>query len=153
MYSIQNTLFDINDYAISSEEASNDNSRIGATSELAFALKVHALGFDIYSPWGHAQKTDLIIRKPLSRPLSIQIKKATAKSNETWQVSTSTKKRTANGVIWNNYKIGDFDILAAHILELDCWSLWRIEDIAGKSSIHWHKYSTHRNNFDLLESK
>ena len=151
MYSIQDTLFNIDDYGIVSDEVSNDNARIGATSELTFALKAHSMGYEIYSPWGHAQKTDLIIRKPPFRPLSIQIKKATAKSNEVWQVSTSTKKRTANGVIWNNYKIGDFDILAAHILELDYWSLWRIEDIAGKSSIPWNKYSTHRNNFDILE--
>jgi len=151
MYSIQDTLFDIEEYRTDNCESSNDNCRVGVTAEIAFSLKVYPMGYDVYLPLGHAQKTDLIIRKPPYPPKSIQIKKATAKTNESWQVSTSTKKRTAlNGTTWTNYELGDFDILAAYISELDCWALWRIEEIAGKSSIQWNKFS-HRNNFDILE--
>ena len=88
----------------------------------------------------------------MCKPKAIQIKKATSRGGLTWQVSTSTKKRTATqGSVYTNYQMGDFDILAAYIAEVDCWALWRIEEVAGKASVAWNKFKTHRNNFELLD--
>lgn len=149
----QGTLFDIEQYrdAISIDR-SNENCRIGAAIEMAFALKVYQMGYDVFMPWGHAQKADLIVRKHPFLAKSVQVKKATPKSNVSWHISTSTKKRTASsGSTWTNYETGDFDILAAYVSELDCWALWTINEIAGKSSVQWNKFSAIRNNFDLLD--
>ena len=153
MYSFQDNLFDPEPITKSDLLLSgNDNCRLGVVTEMLFATEMLQRGYDVFSPLGHSQKADLIIHKPPFKAKAIQVKKGTYKSSVTWQISTSTKKRTASeGSVYTNYKIGDFDILAAFISELNCWALWRIEEIAGKSSVTWNKFETHRNNFYLLD--
>lgn len=153
MYSIQDNLFDLHDFTEKlTSEKSNDNCRLGVVTEMIFATIMLERGYDVFSPLGHSQKADLIVHKPPFKSKAIQIKKGTSRGGVSWQISTSTKKRTAaEGSVYTNYQIGDFDILAAHIAEVDCWALWRIEEVAGKSSVTWNKFETHRNNFDLLD--
>jgi hypothetical protein len=153
MYSIQDNLFDLEPITKSDLLLSgNDNCRLGVVTEMIFATIMLERGYDVFSPLGHSQKADLIVHKPPFKSKAIQIKKGTPRGGATWQISTSTKKRTAaEGSVYTNYQIGDFDILAAHIAEVDCWALWRIEEVAGKSSVTWNKFETHRNNFGLLD--
>jgi hypothetical protein len=155
MISLQETLFDLTEYSLECDERkSNHNSMVGTLSEIMFMSEAASHGFHVFMPIGHAQKADCIIWKPQAKPITIQIKKAGAKSINSWQIPTSSKKSSCNanpndrGSLYTNYTEGDFDILAAHITEQNCWALYRLKDICGQTSIRWT--GSPRNNFELL---
>jgi hypothetical protein len=155
MISLQETLFDLTEYSLECDEKKgNDNARTGTLSEIMFAIEAAKNGFDVFMPIGHAQKADCIIWKSPAKPISVQVKRAGSKSINSYQISTSSKKPSCaanpndRGSLYTNYHEGDFDVLAAHIAQQNCWALYRLKDICGQSSIRWN--GSPRNNFELL---
>jgi hypothetical protein len=154
MISLQETLFDLTEYSLEyDEKKGNDHARIGTLSEIMFMSQAASHGFHIFMPIGHAQKADCIIWKPPAKSITVQIKKGVFRSN-IWEISTSAKRRSCaanlndKGSLYTNYNEGNFDILAGHITEQNCWALYRLKDICGRSSISWK--GSPRNNFELL---
>ena len=149
---MQFDLFDLQQFQETiCDTQSNDNCRFGLISEMQFVLKAIELGYSVFTPYGHAQKVDLVLHKPQSKAITIQIKKATPIAGDKWKISTSCKKRTSKGTFYTNYQRGDFDYLVAHIAELNLWSIYRIEEVSGKSSVGWDRFGSRRNNYEILE--
>jgi hypothetical protein len=156
MILLQENLFDSCEFEKSELDIKSiGHCDIGTISELQFMVEAAQSGFVVFTPIGHSQKADVIIWKKPNKPITIQVKKAVHKKGFSWQVSTSSKKSSSQfnpkitNSLYTNYIIGDFDILAAHIVEQNCWALYRLEDICGKSGISWN--GTPKNNFELLE--
>jgi hypothetical protein len=147
---LQHSLFDESDYIANKKNEGNLRIDIGTISEIDFMSKASQMGFIVFLPIGHDTKADVIIWKKPKKPITIQVKKALLTKYGTWTIKTctgnghKTKKR-----ISNRYIKGDFDILAAHITEKNCWAFWRLEDICGKTSMPW--YGSPINNFELLD--
>jgi hypothetical protein len=155
-YLLQEDFFDLSEFTRNEENSKgNQNCDIGTISELQFMVEAAKNGFTIFTPIGHSQKADIVIWKKPKKPITIQVKKAVFKKGFSWQISTSSKKSSSQfnpniiNSLYVNYIAGDFDILAAHITEHNCWALYRLIDICGKSSIGWN--GSPKNNFELLE--
>jgi hypothetical protein len=155
-YLLQEDFFDLSEFTSNKENLKgNQNCDIGTISELQFMVEAAKNGFTIFTPIGHSQKADVVVWKKPNKPISVQIKKGLFESSGNWKISTSSKKPSCmankgeKGSLYTNYVDGDFDVLAAHIVESGCWALWRLKDIAGQSSIRWD--GSPKNNFELLE--
>ena len=155
MVELQDTLFDLSLYSLECDEKKgNTNAKTGTISEIMFIAEAAKSGFDVFMPIGHSQKADCVIWKSPAKPISVQVKKGVARTANSWQISTSSKKPSCQanpnekGSLYTNYNEGDFDIIAAHIAEQNCWALYRLKDICGHSSINWT--GSPRNNFELL---
>lgn len=150
---LQHSLFDESPYIVYSKKEGNSNCDIGTFCEINFMSEAVKNGFVVFTPIGHSQKADLIVWKKPNRPISVQVKKGVLRESGTWQISTSSKKPSClnsnkESSLHTNYVEGDFDVLAAHIVEQNCWALWRLKDISGKSGITWD--GSPKNNFELL---
>jgi len=151
---LQESLFDDSIYIVDNRPNLNSNNSVGTISEIEFMSMAARNGFVVFVPIGHNQKADLVIWKKPNRPISVQVKKAVLRESGTWQVSTSSKKpscftnKNNSDSLHTNYIEGDFDVLAAYILERNCWALWRLKDIVGSSGITWD--GSPINNFELL---
>ena len=131
----------------------------GDIAEIAFIHEIYKRGFKAFIPYSHDSKTDVIIKQPGERPISVQIKKGTLQKaaphlTQTWKAlvgSAKSSNRRCNGTPrFTKYKPEAFDILAVYIQEHDKWVLHRLSDIVGKASIRWN--NKHAScNWDLLE--
>jgi len=145
-------LFNLDDYTVNQEETSgviSSNNHVGDISELTFVLEAKKRGYDVFSPFGHSTKADLVIRKPSCKCLTIQVKTGTYQKPkmshhlERWKfmVGSGRPSCAANpndyGLRYKKYKRGDFDVLAAFIPEREVFSFYLLDDIVGKSSITW----------------
>jgi hypothetical protein len=155
IYLLQDDFLDLCESAVNKSDLETaSHCDIGTISELEFIVEAAKSGFTIFTPIGHSQKADVIVWKKPNKPITIQIKKGFLEDSGNYRISTSSKKPSCmankgdKGNLYTNYIEGDFDVLAAHIVEHKCWALWRLRDIAGQSSIRW--YGSPKNNFDLL---
>ncbi len=132
----------------------------GDIAETCFIHQCYLRGFKAFLPFSHDTKTDVIIKRPGERPISVQVKKGTLQKNpphltQTWKAlvgSAKSSNRRDNGVPrFTKYKAHAFDVLAVYIQEHDKWVLHRLADIVGKASIRWND-DHDADNWNLLEN-
>jgi hypothetical protein len=122
--------------------------RKGEIAEQLFAAAAMVHDFDIFVPVGHAQTADLIIMRPGSRPLAVQVKTGYIEEGyDSYSVNVGRGK-----LIKTAYKAGDFDVLAAYLPDLNQFVLWTFEDLQGRKKLRYSP-TRHRKpgNWKLLD--
>ena len=132
-------------------------NRSGDEAELAFLLEASKRGYDIFIPFSHCTKVDVIIMKPGNQPITVQIKKGThlkENSRPTYKVlvgsAKSSNRRATKTPRYNRYTKNDFHILAVHIAEYG-FSFWKVEDVCHQSTFRWNEDKP-SNNWELIDS-
>jgi hypothetical protein len=158
-------LFDLEPYTIPTANQSSVSATcdIGAYAEMRFCGMALSHGFEVFLPFSHSTKTDVILLSLDSDPIRVQVKKATfQKKNQShhidsWKfmVGSGRPSCAANpndyGVRYRKYALNDFDILAAYILERDVFAFYKLTDIQGLSSYRWDATKT-ANNWEIFNA-
>jgi len=148
---MENNLFEIDDYTIERETngSISETCNAGALAELKLCCAAAEKGFEVFTPLSHSTKTDLIIMKPQGIPIRVQVKKATYQKKispnrmDVWKfmIGTGRPSCAANptdyGVRYKKYVDGDFDVLAAYILERNTFAFYHLKEISGVSGLRW----------------
>jgi hypothetical protein len=143
--------------AESSPEVNSESCNQGDIAECNFIYMAKLKGFEVFTPIGHSTKVDIAIRKPGRKFVGVQIKKATYQKGGSWKFMCGSGKPScaANpkdyGARYTPYKKGDFDILAAYIIEKDYWLFYNLDRVAGKSSIRWSELKNFQNNWEIFD--
>ncbi len=139
-------------------EKSPSSCNIGLGAEVAFASKAISMGFTVFMPFGHSQKADLVIWKPPSRAITVQVKKATYQKdggNFKFMIGSGKPSCASNpldyGLRYTPYQRGDFDVMAVYMAERQSFVIYKLEDIVGKSSMRWTAGRNSENNWDVLD--
>lgn len=124
----------------------------GTHAELLFCAEATARKFNILMPMGTTSSTvDVWVAPVAGRPISVQVKRAWVDSKRRlYQVKVSRRgTRSKKGV---RYKVGDFDILAAYLPDVNQFVLWKFKEIRKRSKISYTP-RLHRQpgNWELLE--
>ena len=134
--------------------------KAGLIGELKLALEATSRDWQVFLPNTHHTKVDMILMKPPGRPITVQVKKGClqrqAKPHHaaSWKVligSCKSSSTTSKAPRLNRYQVGDFDIMAVYIAELDVFAFYKLADIAGRSSMRWNERRSRRNNWELLQ--
>jgi hypothetical protein len=125
------------------------NSEKGHCAEARFVYEVCDRGWKVYVPIGHAHAADIIIHRPPHHPVPVQVKTATYYANrDDYGFKCGRGK---NRVI--PYIVGDFQILAAWLPNLQKFVFWRFDEIADRKKIcYTPRLHRQPDNWDLLDS-
>jgi hypothetical protein len=159
----EETLFDLTSFTLPEVEkrSISETCDIGAYAEMRFCGMAMSLGYEVFLPFSHSTKTDVILLTLDSKPIRVQVKKATyQKKNQShhcdsWKfmVGSGRPSCAANpmdyGLRYRKYEINDFDILAAYILERDVFAFYDLSEIHGLSSCRWD-ITKRTNNWEIL---
>ena len=157
-------LFNLEEYTVKriSNGSISETCNVGAFAELKLCCAAIERGFEVFTPMSHSTKTDIILMLPQSNPIRIQVKKATfqkpssANQSDAWKfmIGTGRPSCAANpsdyGLRYKKYIDGDFDLLAAYILERDIFAFYKLEEISGASSMRWD-LTKRSNNWEIME--
>lgn len=128
------------------------NCEKGTHAELLFCAEATSRKFNVLIPMGPTSSTvDVWVAPVAGRPISVQVKRAWIDvKRRLYQVKVSRrgtrKKKQAK------YKVGDFDILAAYLPDVNQFVLWKFKEIKKRSKISYTP-RLHRQpgNWELLE--
>ena len=132
----------------------------GTLAEMIVATEAMKRGYSVFFPVGHAHKADLILWRPPFSPVTVQVKKATWQKGGAFKFMIGSGKPSCAvsekdyGLRYTPYKKGDFDVICAYIQERDDFVFYRLNEIAGKSSIRWRPDNGQRvNNWEDIEEE
>lgn len=135
------------------EARSRTACQIGDIAELKLCVELRERGCEIFTPFGHATKVDLIVIDPKKRARRVQVKKASKTFNKetrkgkgrgsySWYVNTcqvGTSKPAKDRPRFTHrraaYSVDDFDVLAVYSQEYDMFLFFDSERVCGKTSI------------------
>ena len=135
-------------------------NQAGDIAELALALAATKKGYAVYLPFGHQTKTDMILMKDGSKPVTVQVKKGSLQRKRkphhasSWKAlvgSCRSSSSTSIGPRLKRYKKNDFDVLALYIQELNLFGFYELNAITGRSSMRWNEGKSRRNNWDIFD--
>ena len=107
----------------------NDKGRI---SELEFEKQATLRGWSVATPRAGAKDFDCIIKRPTTRPLVIQIKKATSvRSGQSFYITCCQKPPNQPA---KPYSAQAFDVLAAHLYEPDEWIFYKRSELGQRTT-------------------
>jgi hypothetical protein len=156
-------LFDLESFTIPSidKKCISETCDIGAFAEMRFCGMAISLGFEVFLPFSHSTKTDVILLSMESKPIRVQVKKATyqkkqnANHGDYWKfmVGSGRPSCAANptdyGLRYRKYEKDDFDVLAAYILERDVFAFYNLSEIHGSSTCRWDA-NKRSNNWEIF---
>ena len=121
--------------------------RKGEISESLFIVGAQVHDWEIFTPFGHAQTTDVMLTRAGVRPIAVQVKTATL-DRGAYHVSV---KRATGGQKARPYQVHDFDVLAAYLPDRNQFVFWTFDDISNRVSVRYDP-NKHRKpgNWDLL---
>ena len=121
--------------------------RKGELAETLFIAGAMVHDWEIFTPFGHAQTTDVMLTRSGVRPIGVQVKTAT-RDRGAYHVSV---KRATGGFKARPYQEHDFDVLAAYLPDLNQFVFWTFDDISNRISVRYDP-NKHRKpgNWDLL---
>lgn len=106
----------------------------GDLSESIFAVEGIRRGYTVYTPnVGHSHPADAIVVKPPGRPISVQLKTATIDKGRNQSYSVQVCR--GRGLTKMPYQLGDFDILAAWLPDIQLFVFWHFAEIAARKKI------------------
>jgi hypothetical protein len=130
---------------------------VGVFAESKLATAAIGRGYVAWWPMGHAQKADVCLWKPPSRPVTVQVKNAQWKGHKErgyWQCYVASKRGGASnlrgGDAYRKYATGDFDVLAMYVPAANAFKFWRLTDISGQLCLSITDLST-LNNWHVIE--
>ena len=143
------TLFALEDgiHAPVTNGATLSACRKGEIAETLFIAGAMVHDWEIFTPFGHAQTTDVMLTRSGVRPIGVQVKTATL-DRGAYHVSV---KRATAGRKARPYEAHDFDVLAAYLPDRNQFVFWTFDDICSRVSVRYDP-SRHRQpgNWDLL---
>lgn len=136
----------------------------GDTAEAFFIHQaMHQAGLEVFMPFGHRSKIDVVVRTEKGPLIGVQVKKAVLQKKrqdhhaDSWKflIGSCKSKNHHNpdaGPRIKKYKATDFDILAAVIQEKAIIALYKLDDVVGASSKRWNDRdnSAPRNNWEII---
>ena len=139
----------------------------GDTAEAFFIHQaMQKAGLEVFMPFGHRSKIDVVVRVDNGPLIGVQIKKAVLQAKRaphhanSWKflLGSCKSKNHHNpdaGPRLKKYKNTDFDILAAVIQEKGIVALYELDDIIGSSSKRWNEHddSAPRDNWQLITER
>ena len=159
----EDTLFPMAEFAAAPEvslRGVSDTCDAGTVAETMLAAEAAKRGWTVFVPFGHAQKTDIVLTRGRDPAIRIQVKRATwqrkGSGSYKFMIGAGRPSCAANpndyGLRYRRYESGDFDFLAAFIPDYEIFAFYRLSDIVGKSSHHWRPDPGHpRDNWDIME--
>ena len=106
------------------------NDYKGKVSEAAFALQAVIRGWDVIDAGG-APDLDRIIKRPYTRPIAVQIKRAYYDAPRSLYIVNCSRTRRANGDRVP-YSATAFDVLAAHLPDIDKWVFYTRPELGNR---------------------
>ena len=156
---MSNYLFDVEEFEEDAPLVSGSvNCDSGTQGECRFVCGAQDVGFHAYMPMGHSTVADVIVVKPMSRPLTVQVKKGVfQKKGEFWKSVIGATRSTcfinpeSQKQKYRKYQRGEFDVFAMWIKEHDGFSLWTLDELVekGSCSLRWNT-GDRLNNWQLL---
>ncbi|MGB2010569.1 MAG: group I intron-associated PD-(D/E)XK endonuclease [Akkermansiaceae bacterium] len=139
----------------------------GDTAEAFFIHQaMQEAGLEVFMPFGHRSKIDVVVRAENGPLIGVQIKKAVLQAKRqphhanSWKflIGSCKSKNHHNpeaGPRLKKYKSTDFDILAAVIQEKGIVALYELNELIGTSSKRWNESdeSAPRNNWQIITKK
>ena len=122
--------------------------RKGEIAEALFSASAMVMDFEVFTPKGHSQTADLCLVRSGCRPMTVQVKTA---SFDTGRGDYSVN--LGRGLTKEAYRVGDFDVLAAYLPDLNQFVLWTLEDLKGRKTLRYSP-ARHRqpSNWELLDA-
>lgn len=111
--------------------------------------------YDVFNPFSHSTKADVILMKPGSRPITVQVKHGSPKgtSNDSHKVlvgsAKSSNRLPSKTPRYIRYGIQDFDILSIYIPKYG-FSMWHLKDVCHQATFTWNN-TMPINNWHILE--
>ena len=102
----------------------------GKVSEAAFAYQAVLRGWDVIDAGGAADY-DRILKRPHTRAVLVQVKRAYRDSERTLYVVNCSKSRKDAGGR-QQYSVTAFDILAVHLADVDRWVFYTRSEIGNR---------------------
>lgn len=106
------------------------NDYKGKVSEAAFALQAVIRGWDVIDAGG-APDLDRIIKRPYTRPIAVQIKRAYYDAPRGLYIVNCSKTRRFHGDRVS-YSATAFDVLAAHLPDIDKWVFYTRPELGNR---------------------
>lgn len=106
------------------------NDYKGKVSEAAFTLQAVMRGWDVIDAGG-APDLDRIIKRPYTRPIAVQIKRAYYDTPRSLYIVNCSKTRRSQGDRIS-YSATAFDVLAAHLPDIDKWVFYTRRELGNR---------------------
>ena len=108
----------------------------GKISEAAFTLAAVIRGWDVIMPTASSEDYDRIIKRPLTRPLVIQVKRAhrDAANDRYYRINCSRSGCAGVGHKRILYGPMAFDVLAAHLHDIDKWLFFSRPELGNRTT-------------------
>lgn len=108
------------------------NDYKGKVSEAAFAYQAVLRGWDVIDAGGAADY-DRVIKRPTTRGILVQVKRAYRDEARTlYVVNCSRSRRDASGR--SQYSATAFDILAVHLADIDQWVFYTRAELGDRTT-------------------
>lgn len=118
-------------------------NRKGDIAELKLVLEATKQGFDVFTPFSHDTKVDVILMRAGGKPVTVQVKHGTPQGtrNHSHKVlvgsAKSSNRLPSNTPRYTRYVEGDFDLLCIYI-EGHGLSFWHLRDICHQATFRWN---------------
>jgi len=129
-------------------------NRKGDIAELSFVLEAYRQGMDVFTPFSHATKVDVIVMRAGGKPITVQVKHGSPQGtkNNAHKIlvgSAKTSNRLPSGSPrYTRYTENDFDIMAIYLGDIG-WSFWHLRDICHQATFRWNN-TKQINNWDIF---
>lgn len=100
----------------------------GRVSEIAFSLEATSRGWDVCTPLAGTDDYDCIVKRYNTRPIVVQVKRATLLQSETWRMFKVTGCPASRP-----YSEMAYDVLAAHLAEVDKWVFFTRQEMGDRT--------------------
>lgn len=125
------TLTDAEHSPVTDEAVDISSSHKGRISEASFALQAIIRGWLVFDP-GDADGFDRIIKRPHTRPIAVQVKRAWKYDQDScYRVNTSRSASKSRGR--QLYGPMAFDVLAAHLSDVDKWVFYTRSELGNRT--------------------
>ena len=130
-------------------------NRKGDIAELAYMLAATEQGLDVFNPFSHSTKVDVIVMRPGGKPITVQVKHGTpmGTSNHSHKIlvgsAKSSNRLPGNTPRYVRYEEGDFDIVAIYLGEFG-FSFWHLRDICHQATFRWN-IDKPTNNWEIFD--
>ena len=119
-------------------------NRKGDIAEMAFMLEATKQGLDVFNPFTHSTKVDVIVMRPGGQPITVQVKHGTPQNTRSNAhkilvgSAKSSNKKPGKIPRYVRYEVGDFDLVAIYLRDIG-FSFWHLKDICHQATFRWNK--------------
>ena len=109
------------------------SKRKGKISEAAFALQAIIRGWDVVNPNGDPDDYDTILKRPSTRPILVQVKRAMRSVQDNCYRINASRSGGPDSKRRILYSHTAFDVLAAHLADVDRWVFYTRAELGNRT--------------------